>query len=63
MDEPRRSSFDLRWLYEHATGGRVRPELQTRLWLEGAARVPQRDFGWLTFPEFSSRTREHGSLG
>lgn len=57
MDEPRRSSFDLRWLYEYATGGQVRPELQTRLWLEGAARTPQRDFGWLTFERFQSDAR------
>ncbi len=52
IDEQRRSSFDLRWLYEYAIGGRVRPELQPRLWLEGAARAPQHDFGWLTFEDF-----------
>ncbi len=57
MDEPRRSSFDLRWLYEYAIGGRVRPELQTRLWLEGAVRTPQRDFGWLSFEGFESDPR------
>ena len=54
VDEPRRSSFDLRWLYECATGGSKRPELQTRLWLEGATLVPQRDFGWLAFPTLQS---------
>ena len=54
LDEPRRSSFDLRWLYECATGSPQRPELQPRLWLEGAARAPQRDFGWLTFQELQS---------
>jgi gamma-butyrobetaine dioxygenase len=57
VDEPRRSSFDLRWLYECATGGSKRPELQARLWLAGAARVPQRDFGWLTFQEVQSDPR------
>ena len=62
-EEPRRSSFDLRWLYECATGGSARPELQTRLWLEGAARVPQRDFAWLTFPRVDSPTRARGSHG
>ncbi len=54
VDEPRRSTFDLRWLYECANGGSQRPELQTRHWLDGAARAPQRDFGWLTFPELQS---------
>ena len=54
VDEPRRSSFDLRWLYECANGGLQRPELQTRLWLDGAARTPQRDFGWLAFPMLQS---------
>lgn len=57
VDESRRSSFDLRWLYECATGGSKRPELQARLWLAGAARVPQRDFGWLTFQEVQSDPR------
>ena len=61
VDEPQRSSFDLRWLYECASGGPQRPELQTRLWLDGAARVPQRDFGWLTFPELQSD--QHARLG
>lgn len=58
VDEPRRSSFDLRWLYECATGGSQRPELQTRFWLDGAARVPRRDFGWLTFHGLQSAPRE-----
>jgi alpha-ketoglutarate-dependent taurine dioxygenase len=57
VDEPRRSSFDLRWLYECANGGSQRPELQTRLWLDGAARVPQRDFGWLAFAELQTDPR------
>ncbi len=55
--EQRRSSFDLQWLYECATGGLQRPELQIHLWLEGAARNPQRDFGWLTFSELQSDPR------
>ena len=31
VDEPRRSSFDLRWLYEYASGGSKRPELQAHV--------------------------------
>jgi gamma-butyrobetaine dioxygenase len=61
VDEPRRSSFDLRWLYECVNGGTQRPELQIRLWLDGSARVPQRDFGWLAFPELQSDP--HARLG
>jgi len=53
-DEHRRTSFDSHWLYECATGGSQRPELQVRLWLEGAALVPKRDFSWLTFPALQS---------
>jgi gamma-butyrobetaine dioxygenase len=53
-DEPRRSSFDIGWLYECALGGSQRPELQVHRWLDGAARVPDRDFGWLTFPALQS---------
>jgi gamma-butyrobetaine dioxygenase len=48
-DEQRRSSFDIGWLYECSHGDLQRPELRTRMWLEGAKRVPHRDFGWLTF--------------
>ena len=56
-DEPRRSSFELQWLYACATGGSQRPELETHLWLEGAALTPQRDFGGLTFSALQSDPR------
>lgn len=56
-DEPRRSSFALRWLYERATGPSQRPELESRRWFEGAALSPQRDFGWLTFSALQSAPR------
>jgi alpha-ketoglutarate-dependent taurine dioxygenase len=53
-DEEMRSSFDLAWLYECATGGARRPELQTRLWLEGAKLTPQRNFCVLTMESLQS---------
>jgi gamma-butyrobetaine dioxygenase len=57
IDEPRHSLFELPWLYECAAGRSQRPELQTRCWLDGAARAPQRDFGWLTFSTLQSDAR------
>ena len=55
--ESRTSSFQLGWLYECATGGAPRPELATRLWLQGATLAPQRDFGWLTYSALQSDAR------
>jgi gamma-butyrobetaine dioxygenase len=57
LDEPLRSSFDLQWLYECATGNSKRPELEIRLWLEGATRLPKRDFAWLSFQKLQSDQR------
>ena len=54
INERRRSSFDLAWLYECATGGARGPELQSRLWLEGARLAPRRDFCVLTFDALQS---------
>jgi len=45
--ESQRTSFDLGWLSEQAADrGHQRPELRTRLWLEGAALDASRDFAW-----------------
>ena len=49
-DESGQASFPLPWLYECARGGPNRPELQVRRWLDAAALVAKRDFGWLAFP-------------
>ena len=54
INERRRSSFDLAWLYECATGGARGPELRPRLWLEGARLAPRRDFCVLTFDALQS---------
>jgi len=49
-DEPRGASFALEWLTLQAAGPqRQRPELQRRLWLEGASMDAARDFAWLPY--------------
>ena len=53
--ESQRTSFDLVWLLEHAADrARQRPELATRLWLEGAAVDAPRDLAWTTLAEAQS---------
>jgi gamma-butyrobetaine dioxygenase len=53
--ESRPASFDLDWLELHAFGGaHERPELETRLWLEGALLDASRDFAWTTLAEARS---------
>jgi alpha-ketoglutarate-dependent taurine dioxygenase len=53
--ESRPASFDLDWLALHAFG-RVpqKPELATRLWLEGARLDASREFAWSTLAEARS---------
>jgi gamma-butyrobetaine dioxygenase len=47
-NESRTASFDVDWLATHAyRSGRQRPQFATRLWLEGAALDPLRDFAWV----------------
>ncbi len=53
-NEARQSSFELAWLYECATGGAQRPELQTRMWLDGATLTPAQDFCTLDFAAMGS---------
>src|SRR5579863_2700881 len=46
--EARPADFDLEWLAAQAAGGAAqRPELEPRLWLEGARLDARRDFAWL----------------
>ncbi|HYM42347.1 MAG TPA: TauD/TfdA family dioxygenase [Steroidobacteraceae bacterium] len=46
--EARPAEFDLEWLAAQAAGGAAqRPELEPRLWLEGARLDARRDFAWL----------------
>ena len=50
--ESQRTSFDLGWLSEQAADrAHQRPELATRLWLEGAALDASRDFAWTALSE------------
>jgi gamma-butyrobetaine dioxygenase len=54
-NEPRRGSFELQWLQEHATSRSVqRPEFARKRWLEGARLDAARDFAWATFSEAKS---------
>jgi gamma-butyrobetaine dioxygenase len=56
--ESRPACFDLDWLASHAPGGgSPRPELATRLWLEGATLRAERDFAWLPLAEARSNPR------
>ena len=49
------TSFDLRWLREHAPGAMRRaPELQVIRWLEGAKLNAARDFAWLRVSDLHS---------
>ena len=46
------TSFNLRWLREHAPGAMLRaPELQVTRWLDGAKLDAARDFAWLPVSE------------
>jgi len=46
-DDSRSACFELDWLAAHACGGgRSRPELAPRTWLEGAGLIATRDFAW-----------------
>jgi alpha-ketoglutarate-dependent taurine dioxygenase len=50
--EARAASFDLDWLALHASGSAPqRPELESRLWLEGALLDASRAFAWTTLAE------------
>ena len=51
-DESRPAAFALSWLAAHAAGrAPPRPELEVRLWLEGAALDAKRDFAWIGLEE------------
>lgn len=54
--EPQPTSFDLAWLARQAAGGAPlgRPELQTRLWLEGSSVDAEADFGWAALEDLGS---------
>jgi gamma-butyrobetaine dioxygenase len=46
--EARSAAFELGWLAAQAAGAAAqRPELERRLWLEGARLDPRRDFAWV----------------
>jgi alpha-ketoglutarate-dependent taurine dioxygenase len=46
--EPEGTAFDLDWLWKHQSGHPdLRPDHEVRLWLEGSALDPARDFRWL----------------
>jgi alpha-ketoglutarate-dependent taurine dioxygenase len=46
--EPRGTAFSLDWLWMHARQHpELRPDHEVRLWLEGSALDPARDFAWL----------------
>jgi len=53
--EPSASHYAADWLREHAlTAPERRPELRTRLWLDGAERDAVRDYAWLDYASFST---------
>lgn len=53
--EPRSASFSLDWLRMHGRGDPdLRPDHAVRLWLEGSALDPTRDFAWLPALTFQS---------
>ena len=54
QDEPRTSTLPLAWLYDFAAGRRDRPELQRRIWLDGATLSAQRDFAWLAWAQLQA---------
>jgi len=54
QDEARSSALALAWLYDFAARRPDRPELERRIWLEGARLAAQRDFAWLGWPTLQS---------
>jgi alpha-ketoglutarate-dependent taurine dioxygenase len=56
--EARSAAFELGWLAAQAAGAAAqRPELRSRLWLEGARLDPQRDFAWVELAAARSEPR------
>jgi len=53
--QSRAACFELAWLAAHASDrSEPAPEVQRRLWLEGARLDPRHDFAWLTLAELRS---------